>query len=188
MPHARRRAGARAARARHVRQGLRAARVLDLPSPLVVEIVRFTQRFAREHRWRAYHPSRHDGVARFLMVRHLPLTDECAVHLIAVLGRAAGLRGMGARRRRALARGEDGDARPEPLARPTSRSWSGRSPLVGDGAIVERLLGLEFEVVGNAFLQTNSAQAEQLYALALEAARLAGGETRARPLLAAPAR
>jgi 23S rRNA (uracil1939-C5)-methyltransferase len=48
--------------------------------------------------------------------------------------------------------------------------------LVGAGAIVERLLGLEFEVVGNAFLQTNSAQAERLYETALAAAELRGDE------------
>src|SRR6266508_3274574 len=45
-----------------------------LPSPLTVEIVRFTQAFAAAHRWRAYPPSRHEGVARFLTVRHLPHT------------------------------------------------------------------------------------------------------------------
>jgi 23S rRNA (uracil1939-C5)-methyltransferase len=49
--------------------------------------------------------------------------------------------------------------------------------LRGDGVIVERLLGLEFEVSANAFLQTNSRQAEALYAAALEAAALAGDET-----------
>src|SRR5262249_30989850 len=48
--------------------------------------------------------------------------------------------------------------------------------LVGDGVIVERLLGLEFEVVANTFLQTNSAQAERLYEGALAAAALAGRE------------
>src|SRR5439155_17261780 len=48
--------------------------------------------------------------------------------------------------------------------------------LVGRGVIVEQLLGLEFEVVGNAFLQTNSAQAERLYAGALAAAALSGHE------------
>ena len=49
--------------------------------------------------------------------------------------------------------------------------------LHGDGVIVERLLGLEFEVVGNAFLQTNSAQAAHLYQGALDAAQLTGRET-----------
>jgi len=48
--------------------------------------------------------------------------------------------------------------------------------LRGSGAIVEKLLGLEFEVSANAFLQTNSRQAEALYAAAIEAARLEGGE------------
>jgi 23S rRNA (uracil1939-C5)-methyltransferase len=49
--------------------------------------------------------------------------------------------------------------------------------LTGDGLVLERLLGLEFEVSAGAFLQTNSRQAEKLYAAALQAARLTGGET-----------
>jgi 23S rRNA (uracil1939-C5)-methyltransferase len=49
--------------------------------------------------------------------------------------------------------------------------------LAGDGLVVERLLGLEFEATANAFLQTNSRQAEALYAAALSAAALGGGET-----------
>jgi 23S rRNA (uracil1939-C5)-methyltransferase len=49
--------------------------------------------------------------------------------------------------------------------------------LLGPGVVRERLLGLEFEASANAFLQTNSAQAEKLYAAAIEAARLEGGET-----------
>src|SRR5437667_2949475 len=31
-----------------------------LPSALTLDVVRFTQRFASEHGWRAYHPSRHE--------------------------------------------------------------------------------------------------------------------------------
>jgi len=49
--------------------------------------------------------------------------------------------------------------------------------LAGGAAIIERLLGLEFEAGANAFLQTNSRQAEALYAAALDAADLSGGET-----------
>jgi 23S rRNA (uracil1939-C5)-methyltransferase len=49
--------------------------------------------------------------------------------------------------------------------------------LFGPGVIRERLLGLEFEASANAFLQTNSRQAEALYAAALAAARLTGDET-----------
>jgi 23S rRNA (uracil1939-C5)-methyltransferase len=146
-----------------------------LPSPLTVEIARFTQAFARAHRWRAYHPSRHDGVARFLTVRHLPHTRSCAVHLLAASDELAELE--------AWARGV---AALSPEVKTVTLGLNrGRAhvafaeeerALVGDGVVVERLLGLEFEVVGNAFLQTNSAQAERLYEGALAAAALTGGE------------
>ena len=146
-----------------------------LPSPLTVEVVRFTQAFAREHRWRAYHPSRHDGVARFLIVRHLPHTSSCAVHLLAA---SEELRGVDewARGVAALSR----EVRTVTLGLNRSRAHVAfaeeERALVGDGVIVEKLLGLEFEVVGNAFLQTNSEQAERLYEGAIAAAALSGSE------------
>jgi 23S rRNA (uracil1939-C5)-methyltransferase len=49
--------------------------------------------------------------------------------------------------------------------------------LWGDEAIEERLGGLRFRVRPNAFLQTNTAMAERLYALAGEYAALTGSET-----------
>src|SRR5712671_505651 len=49
--------------------------------------------------------------------------------------------------------------------------------LWGDGWIEEELSGLRFRVRPNAFLQTNTAMAEKLYALAREAAQLTGSET-----------
>jgi 23S rRNA (uracil1939-C5)-methyltransferase len=146
-----------------------------LPSPLTVEIVRFTQAFATRERWRAYHPSRHDGVARFLTVRHLSHTASCAVQLLAAREELPGIE--------AWARGVAAlspDVRTVTLGLNAGRAHvafaESERPLVGDGSIVERLLGLEFEVVANAFLQTNSAQAERLYEGALSAAGLAGHE------------
>ncbi len=49
--------------------------------------------------------------------------------------------------------------------------------LWGDPWIEEELDGLRFRVRPNAFMQTNTAMAEKLYALAREAAALQGGET-----------
>ena len=49
--------------------------------------------------------------------------------------------------------------------------------LWGEPWIEEELSGLRFRVRPNAFLQTNSAMAEKLYALAREAAQLTGSET-----------
>jgi 23S rRNA (uracil1939-C5)-methyltransferase len=53
---------------------------------------------------------------------------------------------------------------------PTQLLW-------GEEWIEEELGGLRFRVRPNAFLQTNTAMAEKLYALAREAAQLTGGET-----------
>jgi 23S rRNA (uracil1939-C5)-methyltransferase len=53
---------------------------------------------------------------------------------------------------------------------PTELLW-------GEEWIEEELGGLRFRVRPNAFLQTNTAMAERLYALAREAAQLTGGET-----------
>ncbi|MHB8650157.1 MAG: 23S rRNA (uracil(1939)-C(5))-methyltransferase RlmD [Gaiellaceae bacterium] len=49
--------------------------------------------------------------------------------------------------------------------------------LWGEEWIEEELCGLRFRVRPNAFLQTNTAMAERLYALVRDAARLTGGET-----------
>jgi 23S rRNA (uracil1939-C5)-methyltransferase len=49
--------------------------------------------------------------------------------------------------------------------------------LWGDEAIEEAIGGLRFRVRPNAFLQTNTAMAERLYALAREYAQLQGNET-----------
>jgi 23S rRNA (uracil1939-C5)-methyltransferase len=146
-----------------------------LPSALTVEIVKLTARLARERRWSAWDPRRADGVVRHLSVRHLPLTGECAVHLIASSDAIAGLDEW-ARAVAALSP----DVRAVTLLINRSRAnvavGEDERVLAGGRVIVERLLGLEFEVTANAFLQTNSRQAEALYTAALEAAALDGGE------------
>jgi 23S rRNA (uracil1939-C5)-methyltransferase len=147
-----------------------------LPSPLTAEIVRLTQRFARERAWRAYHPRRHEGVVRFLAVRHLPNTGQCAVHLVAASEEIPGLEDWA----RAVSAASDA-VRTVTLLVNRSRAnvafGEEERILSGAGSIVERLLGLEFEAGANSFLQTNSRQAEALYGEALAAARLEGSES-----------
>ena len=147
-----------------------------LPSERTVEIVRLTQRFAQAQRWQAYHPRHHDGVVRYLTVRHLPATGQCAVHLVAASDEIPGLEAWAAE---VMGLGDDVRSVTLLLNRSRANVAFGEEERVlrGGATIVERLLGLEFEVSANAFLQTNSRQAEALYAAALEAARLEGGET-----------
>ena len=59
---------------------------------------------------------------------------------------------------------------------PTKLLW-------GEERIEEELCGLRFRVRPNAFLQTNTAMAERLYALARDAARLSGERDRLGSLL-----
>ncbi|HYM80200.1 MAG TPA: 23S rRNA (uracil(1939)-C(5))-methyltransferase RlmD [Candidatus Limnocylindria bacterium] len=147
-----------------------------LPSALTVEIVRLTQRFAMDHGWAAYHARTHQGVVRFLTVRHLPATDQCGVSLVAASDAVPGIEQWA----RALA-----------ALSPTVRTVSlllnrGRANVAvgeeervlhGEGVLLERVLGLEFEVSAGAFLQTNSRQAGTLYETALRAAEIGSHET-----------
>jgi len=147
-----------------------------LCSPLTRQIVRFTQGFAAERGWHAYHPKRHVGVVRFLVVRHLPATAECAVHLVAASDAIPALDEW-ARSVAAL----DPAVRTVTLnlnnARGNVAFSAEERALIGDGRIVERLHGLEFEASANVFLQTNSAQAEALYQAALDAAAIGPSDT-----------
>jgi 23S rRNA (uracil1939-C5)-methyltransferase len=146
-----------------------------LPSTLTNEILHHTRAFAIEHRWSAYHPRHHDGVVRFLTVRHLPTTNECAVQLVAASDEIP-----------ALERWAAGVTALAPAVRSVtlgvSRSRANvaiaeeERLLAGGPTIVERLLGLEFEASAGAFLQTNSRQAEALYSAAIAAAMLGGDE------------
>ena len=147
-----------------------------LPSRLTVDIVRRTQAFADRRGWRAYHPRHHTGDVRHLVVRHLPALDQCAVHLVSATEEVNGLADWA----RELAElGPSVRTVTLLLNRSRAHVATGESEhiLHGDGRIVERLHGLDFSATAAAFLQTNSRQAEALYAAALSAADLSGGET-----------
>ncbi len=147
-----------------------------LPSALTMDIVRVTQAFALERRWRAYHPRTHQGVVRFLTVRHLPHTAQCGVHLIAA---SEDVPAVGEWAHAIAALSDEIRTVTIGINRSRANVAFGEShrALTGDGMLLERLGGLEFEAGPNAFLQTNSDQAEALYGAAVEAAALGAEET-----------
>ena len=146
-----------------------------IASELTNRIVAATRAFAVRNGWRPYHARLHDGLVRFLTVRHLPITDQAAVNLI-VARDAVPAAGRWAVEIGALDPAirsvvlTVNDARANIAFGETSRV------LWGADTIEERLLGLSFEAGANSFLQTNSRQAEALYAAALEEAALTGVE------------
>jgi 23S rRNA (uracil1939-C5)-methyltransferase len=130
--------------------------------------------WAREERLEAYGQAEHSGYLRHLVVREGRNTGQVLIQLVTAAGERF-----------------DRDQFVEVLRRfPEVRSihWAvNETPaevtnlpttlLWGDDAIEEQLCGLRFRVRPNAFLQTNTAMAERLYALAGEFAGLTGGET-----------
>jgi 23S rRNA (uracil1939-C5)-methyltransferase len=130
--------------------------------------------WAREERLEPYEQADHTGYLRHLVVREGRNTGQVLVQLVTAAGERF-----------------DRDQFVEVLRRfPEVRSihWAvNETPaevtnlpttlLWGEEAIEEKLGGLRFRVRPNAFLQTNTAMAEQIYGLAGEFAALTGGET-----------
>jgi 23S rRNA (uracil1939-C5)-methyltransferase len=130
--------------------------------------------WAREEKLTAYDQAAHEGYLRHLLVREGRNTGQALVQLVTNRGERF-----------------DRERLIEVLtAVPEVRSihWSVNTGvsevtnlptelLWGDDAIEEEIGGLRFRVRPNAFLQTNTEMAAQLYALAREFAALEGGET-----------
>ena len=147
-----------------------------LASRLTIDLVHRTQRFAEAHGWRAYHPLRHEGMLRYLVVRHLSSTGQCAVHLVSASEDVPGLEAWAAAMASASA-----EVKTVTLLLNRSRAnvaiGESERLLIGDGTVRERLLGLEFETSAAAFLQTNSRQAETLYQCAIDEAAVGPTDT-----------
>jgi 23S rRNA (uracil1939-C5)-methyltransferase len=130
--------------------------------------------WAREERLQAYDQGTQEGYLRHLVVREGRNTGEALVQLVTargerfdrerlieVLTELPEVRSIHWSVNRGVA---------EVTNLPTELLW-------GEDAIEERIGDLRFRVRPNAFLQTNTEMAEQLYALALEIAAVSANET-----------
>ncbi|MDX6513925.1 MAG: rRNA (uracil1939-C5)-methyltransferase [Gaiellaceae bacterium] len=130
--------------------------------------------WAREERLEPYDQTEHTGYLRHLVVREGRNTGQVLVqlvtgpgerfereHFVDVLRRFPEVRSIHWAENPGVA---------EVTNLPTTLLW-------GEDAIEEKLGDLRFRVRPNAFLQTNTAMAERLYELAVEAAGLTGNET-----------
>jgi 23S rRNA (uracil1939-C5)-methyltransferase len=130
--------------------------------------------WARAEGLTVYDQAIHEGYLRHLVVREGRNTGQALVVLVTAPGRLDGEE----RLVEALQRFPEvrsiyhavNDRPAEVTNVPGKLLW-------GEDAIEEEILGLRFRVRPNAFLQTNTAMAEVLYALALEYAGLTGEET-----------
>ncbi len=130
--------------------------------------------WAREEGLVAYDQTEHTGYLRHLVVREGRNTGQALVmlvtapgekfergYLVEVLRRFPEVRSI---------HWAVNDQQSEVTNLPSQVLW-------GEDAIEEEILGLRFRIRPNAFLQTNTEMAEQLYGLAIEYAALSGTET-----------
>jgi 23S rRNA (uracil1939-C5)-methyltransferase len=130
--------------------------------------------WAREEGLEAYSQADGSGYLRHLVVREGRNTGHVLVQLVTAAGekfdrgylvdllhRFPGVRSV---------HWSVNETPAEVTSLPTELLW-------GDEWIEERIGGLRFRVRPNAFLQTNTAMAQRLYALAADAAQLTGAET-----------
>jgi 23S rRNA (uracil1939-C5)-methyltransferase len=145
-----------------------------IATPVSSEIVAFLRDAARRASLTAYDTRTHQGLLRYLTIREGIRTGQVMVNLVAsedhpfFQGLAADLTRAfpsiatvvlnTTRRRAQVATGEE------------------ERVLVGRGTIEDVLGGITFEISPNSFFQTNTEQAEQLLALALEGLALSGTE------------
>jgi 23S rRNA (uracil1939-C5)-methyltransferase len=129
--------------------------------------------WARSQGLAAYSQATGEGFLRHLVVREGRNTGQALVVLVTAPGELDGSGLVATLRRFAEVRGVHwavNDRPAEVTNLPTKILW-------GEEAIEEELCGLRFRVRPNAFLQTNTAMCERLYALAREYAALTGEET-----------
>ncbi len=145
-----------------------------IATPISSEIVAFVREAARRGKLPPYDTRRHEGLMRFLVVRHGIRTGQVMANLVstgphpALETIAADLRQtfpavasvvLNVTRRKAqVAIGEE------------------ERVLAGSATILEVLGGLTFEISSSSFFQTNTEQAERLLAVSIEGLALTGGE------------
>jgi 23S rRNA (uracil1939-C5)-methyltransferase len=130
--------------------------------------------WAREEKLTAYDQETHEGYLRHLMIREGRNTGQALVQLVTNRGE----RFDRERLIEVLTQVPEvksihwsiNEGVSETTELPTELIW-------GEDAIEEEIGGLRFRVRPNAFLQTNTEMAEQLYAIAREFAGLTGNET-----------
>jgi 23S rRNA (uracil1939-C5)-methyltransferase len=130
--------------------------------------------WAREERLEAYDQETQKGYLRHLVVREGRNTGQALVQLVTAKGerfeRDHFVDVLRLFPEVKSVHWAVNDTPAEVTNLPTELLW-------GEDAIEEELLGLRFRIRPNAFLQTNTRMAEELYGLAIEAAALTGGET-----------
>ncbi|MCF7921790.1 MAG: 23S rRNA (uracil(1939)-C(5))-methyltransferase RlmD [Candidatus Marinimicrobia bacterium] len=146
-----------------------------LQKPVMNDIMNFVFAFGQEHKWEAYNNKTHAGWARNLVLRYGEHTDEIMVNLVT---KTYEKEHMQVFKQAIMSAFPQITTLINSINTRLSDTAIGESEVIlhGPGHIRDRLGDSEFEISASSFFQTNTRQAETLYAEALKAAGLQGGE------------
>lgn len=146
-----------------------------LQSELSNSIIATIRDECRRHELKPYDVKSHEGFLRYLTIREGKLTGEVMVNLVTADGDGAAVAEMAeivAAKTPALV----SFIRSINSKKATVAVGESEEVLYGRPYITERIGGATFEITASSFFQTNSRQAERLYATVLEAAKLGPGD------------
>ncbi len=146
-----------------------------LQSELSNALVGFIRDACRREGLRPYDVKTHQGFLRYLTIREGKFTGEVMVNLVTTDGEAPALAGI-AEALVARFPAVVSFIRSINSRRATVAVGEREEILYGRSCITERLGGATFEITASSFFQTNSRQAERLYAAVLQAADLRGDD------------
>ncbi len=132
--------------------------------------------FFREQQLSVYDEKSGEGLLRFVMLREGKRTDEAMVNVVTSAPQLADLEPLARRLRRDAPETASVVVNVNPKKASVAVGVE-EHLLAGRDHIRESLGGLTFQISANSFFQTNTLQAERLFALVEEAAALTGGET-----------
>ena len=146
-----------------------------LQKPICTDILNFTTEWAKENHWQAFETRHHTGWARHLVLRYGEYTDEIMVNLVTTTNDRALIEPFFDALKEKF---------PQITAMVNNTTRSMAEVSVGEAEYVyteasvihDRLGELTYEIAANAFFQTNTRQAERLYAEAMTQAKLTGNE------------
>jgi 23S rRNA (uracil1939-C5)-methyltransferase len=131
--------------------------------------------FVREQGWSVYRQDGEDGLLRFLVLREGRATGEAMVNLVTASPDVATARALADRLRTRCPQVSSVVLNVNPKKAAVAVGVE-EHPVAGNETIRERLGGVEFSISANSFFQTNTRQAERLFAVVTEYAALSGRE------------
>lgn len=147
-----------------------------LQSELSNQLVAWFREFVKERQIPVYDVTAHDGFVRFLVIREGKNTGQVMLNIVTTEGKIPDVEEMVGQVTR---RYPEVKTIVQNINSAKSNIARGEAEylLYGDGFIEEKILGYKFRIYANSFFQTNTLQAEKLYATALAMLELASEES-----------